>query len=188
MTFSSRLGFVAALVFFTAGCSSLPSDAFRLSEMTLEIRQMQTRQFDDVADAQILSASVGVLQDLGYSIDELDKNLGVLSASKRADASSSNEMIGRAALDILSCAVSFLFACDNENYKKSKKEQDIRLTVVVLPEQSVDSSHDVRVTMQRIIRDREGRIAQQATVSDPVVYQKFFERLDKSVFLEKEGS
>ena len=149
---------------------------------------MQTRQFDDVADAQILSASVGVLQDLGYSIDELDKHLGVLSASKRADASDSSQMLSRAALDVFSCVVTFLFACDNEHFKKSNKEQDIRLTIVVLPEKNTGSSHDVRVTMQRIVRDREGRIRHQLTVSDPVVYQRFFARLDKSVFLEKEGS
>ena len=188
MVIKTRTIAVVGLVLFLAACSSLPKDAFRLSETTLELRQMQTRQFDDVIETQILSASVGVLQDLGYSVDELDKELGVLSASKRADASDDAEILGRVALDVLSCAVTFLFACDNENFKKSKAEQDIRLTIVVLPKPEVSTTHSVRVTMQRIIRDREGRIAEQSTVSDPEVYQAFFVRLDKSVFLEKESS
>lgn len=181
------LAIVAATLLLGA-CQTLPKDAFRLPETALETRQIQTRKFEDVADSEILSASVGVLQDLGYAIDELEKELGVVSASKRANATDPAEVAGRIALDVASCVLTFLFACDNENYKKSDAIQDIRLTVVVLPVQKSATTHAVRVTMQRVIWDRDGRVSEQSTIADAEVYQAFFAKLDESVFLEKEGA
>lgn len=178
---------VAVAACFMSACQSMPDDAFRLSESALETRQIQTHQFYEVGDTQILAASMGVLQDLGYTIDEVERQLGVLSASKRADATNEAQVVGRVALDLASCFFTFLIACDNENYKKTDKMQDIRLTVVVLPAPDSVTTRSVRVTMQRIVWDRDGRISQQATIADADVYQAFFVKLDKSVLLEMEG-
>ncbi len=182
------LGCALVAAVWLGGCQSLQKDAFRLSETTLETRQMQTRQFDAVSEAEILAASSGVLQDLGYAIDEVEKELGVLSASKRADASNGVDLVGRIGMDVASCLLSFLIACDNEFYKGAKDFQDIRLTLVVLPSQTASGAHSVRLTMQRVVWDRNGRVAQQETISDPAVYQAFFTKLSRSVFFEKEGA
>lgn len=181
-----RGALVAGLVILLGACETLPDDAFRLSETALETREIQTWRFEDVTELDILSASTGVLQDLGYSIDEVDKQLGVLSASKRANATNPAEVAGRIAVDAMTCWFTFLLACDNENYKKSKAEQDIRLTLVVFPSQSDEMRHSVRVTMQRIVWDREGRVVEKQSLEDPEVYQAFFAKLSESVFLEKE--
>lgn len=95
------LTLIAALA--AGGCASIPSDVFRLSETALEARRMQTREYRNVNDAQILSASSAVLQDLGYAIDEVEQVLGVLSASKRADARNDMETFGNIALDTTQC-------------------------------------------------------------------------------------
>ncbi|MFK7886341.1 MAG: hypothetical protein AB8G16_05690 [Gammaproteobacteria bacterium] len=163
----------------------MPPDALRLTESALATRTLQTREFYDTSEVQILSASVGVLQDLGYAIDEIEKPLGVLSASKRADATNQGQVVGRVALDLASCFFTFLVACDNENYKKTDDVQDIRLTLVVLPAAGSATDHTVRVTMQRIVWDRDGRISNQATIDEAAVYQAFFSKLDKSVILER---
>lgn len=175
----------AVLIAALTGCETLPDDAFRLSETALETRQIQTREYESVSDVEILAASSAVLQDLGYAIDEVEKELGVLSASKRADASNAAEIAARLALDAASCMLTFLIACDNENFKRASAFQDIRLTLVVLPKSA--ESHSVRVTMQRVVWDRDDRITEQETISDADVYQAFFDKLSKSVFLEKEG-
>ena len=86
---------VASILPLLGACATLPDDAFRLTESALEMREVQTREYDGVTDIDILSASSAVLQDLGYGIDEVEKELGVLSASKRADASDSAEMAGK---------------------------------------------------------------------------------------------
>lgn len=183
-----RVPLAISAVLLLGACQTLPKDAFRLPESALETRQIQTWRYEDVSETEILSASVGVLQDLGYAIDEVERELGVLSASKRADASNPAQTAGRIALDVTSCLMTLFIACDNENYKKSDAVQDIRVTLVVLPVHEADSAHSVRVTMQRIIWDRDGRVSEQSTISEPEVYQAFFSKLDKSVFLEKEGA
>jgi len=179
------LAAVSALML--GACATLPEDAFRLSESALEMRETQSRTYEDVTDIQILSASSAVLQDLGYAIDEVEKELGVLSASKRADAKESAEIIGMIALDIADCLLTFFLGCENDAYESSKDVQDIKMTLVVLPDLSQNGVYRVRLTMQRVIWARNGTLYEQETISDAVVYQAFFDKLSKSVFLEKEG-
>lgn len=179
---------VIAVALALAGCQTLPDDAFRLTESALEARAMQTRQFDDVTEVEILAATSAVLQDLGYAIDEVEKELGVLSASKRADATNAAELLSKVALDATACILTFLIFCDNDNYKSADALQDIRLTLVVMPPAQNDAPHAVRITMQRVVWDRDGRVSDQETVNEPEVYQAFFDKLSKSVFIEKEGA
>ncbi len=179
------LAAMAALLF--SGCATLPEDAFRLTESALAMRELQTREYEGVNDIDILSASSALLQDLGYAIDEVEKELGVLSASKRADAKDSAEIAGKIALDIAACLLTFLFGCENDSYQSSKDVQDIKLTLVVLPDPGRDDAHRVRVTMQRVVWARNGELYDQETINDADVYQAFFDKLSKSVFLEKEG-
>ncbi len=182
-----RLFAVAACAALLVACQSLPEDAFRLSESALELREIQSRTYEDVSDIEILSASSGVLQDLGYAIDEVEKELGVLSASKRADAGSDVEKIGKLALDVFDCLVTIMLGCENDSYTSSKDVQDIKMTLVVLPEPEQENAYRVRLTMQRIVWAMDGDLYEQETINDPKVYQAFFDKLSKSVFLEKEG-
>ena len=177
----------AVLALMLAGCATLPEDAFRLSESALEMREIQMRTYEDVTDVQILAASSAVLQDLGYAIDEVEKELGVLSASKRADATSSAEVAGKIALDVADCLLTFFLGCENDSYKSSKDVQDIKMTLVVLPDLKQDGVYRVRLTMQRVVWAKDGTIYEQETISDAAVYQTFFDKLSKSVFLEREG-
>lgn len=165
----------------------MPDDAFRLTESALEMREIQTRQYEDVTDIEILSASSAVLQDLGYAIDEVEKELGVLSASKRADAKNPAEIAGNIALDMFDCLATLFLGCENESYQSSKDVQDIKLTLVVLPDLSNEGAHSVRLTMQRVVWARSGELLDQETINDAEVYQAFFDKLSKSVFLEKQG-
>lgn len=179
---------VVVLLPFLGACTTLPEDAFRLTESALELRQIQTRVYEDVSDVEILAASSGVLQDLGYAIDELEKELGVLSASKRADASNEAEIVGNIALDFADCILTFLLGCENNSYKGSKDVQDVKITLVVLPESGKDTTYSVRLTMQRFVWAKSGELYARETINDAEVYQSFFEKLSKSVFLEKEGA
>ena len=177
----------ASILPLLGACATLPDDAFRLTESALEMRELQTREYDGVSDIEILSASSAVLQDLGYGIDEVERELGVLSASKRADARDTAETAGKIALDVADCLLTFFLGCENDAYQSSKDVQDIKLTLVVLPVSGDDSPYSVRVTIQRVVWARSGELYDQETVNDAAVYQAFFDKLSKSVFLEKEG-
>lgn len=140
-----------------------------------------------MTDAAILSASTAVLQDMGYAIDEIEEPLGVLSASKRADASSTLGVLGSFTLDSLKCVFSLLRACNRKTFGKIDDVQDIRLTLVSRPRLEKEQDVVVRITIQRFIWDKEGRLTEQQTITDSTVYAAFFEKMSKAVFLEKEG-
>ena len=182
-----RLLLAASTWLVVVGCASLPEDAFRLSESALEMREMQSHVYEDVSEVEILSASSGVLQDLGYAIDEIEKELGVISASKRADAKNDAEILGNIALDVADCLLTFMLGCENHSFKSSKDVQDIKITLVVMPDANEDEKHRVRLTMQRFVWDRGGSLYEKESINDAEVYRAFFEKLSKSVFLEKEG-
>lgn len=170
-----------------AACETIPRDAFRPSASTLAVRNMQTKEYAAVSDAAILSASTAVLQDMGYAIDEIEEPLGVLSASKRADAASALEHFGAVMADSFTCIFTLTFACNGKNYGEVGDVQDIRMTLISRPTLDNDNDVIVRVTIQRIIWDKKGRVSHQQTITDGDVYESFFEKMSKAVFLEQEG-
>jgi len=183
---NTRIALLVLLVFLT-GCTTVPRDAFRLPESTLAIREAQTREYQSVSDSQILSASTAVLQDMGYAIDELEEPLGVISASKRADASNTFEFLGNAVFDGLKCVFTLIRDCNTRSRDEIGDVQDIRMTLVSRPTLENKENVAVRVTIQRTIWDKKGQISHQETISDSEVYSAFFEKMSKAVFLEQEG-
>lgn len=169
-----------------SGCETMPADAFRLSESALQVRQLQTRDYYTTSDEAILSASIAVLQDMGYAIDEVEKELGVLSASKRADASNDLVAFGSIAADTVKCIFTLGLGCTGGNYADIDDVQDIRLTLVTRPHQEAKDDVAVRLTIQRIIWSKKGAITEQETITDASVYTAFFDKLSTAVFLEQE--
>ena len=97
------------------------------------------------------------------------------------------EIAGKIALDVLDCLVTFMIGCEDDAYQSSKDVQDIRMTLVVLPDLNEERTYRVRLTMQRVVWMKSGDLYEQETINDAAVYQAFFDKLSKSVFLEKEG-
>jgi hypothetical protein len=58
------------------------SDALTLDAASLAQRQVETRRFDTADQRAMLSAAVGVMQDLGFTIEESSVAAGLLNASK----------------------------------------------------------------------------------------------------------
>ena len=156
-----------------SGCASIPKDAFKLSPTSMEDRQIQSRKFSTLDNKLLLSSGASVLQDMGYSIDESNVDLGVLTASKKADAKNAGQIAGAIALALFTGTVT-----------PTDKEQKIRICLV-LQETLEDSSSSVaRVTMQRVIWNTQGQIARVESLNAPELYQAFFAKLSKATFLE----
>ena len=164
---------LVALASLLAGCGGIPADALRLTEVSLERRQLQTRRYDTSDEANVLSASAALLQDLGFTLDESEAELGVIVASKERDATEA----GQVAFALILMALS-----GSEQYWDD--EQKIRVSVVTRPigERSEDIA--VRVTFQRLIWNNKGVLWKVQGLYDPEHYQEFFSRLSKSIFLE----
>jgi len=158
---------------FITGCASIPKDAFKLPPASLEDRQLQSRVFNTLDNGLLLTSGASVLQDLGYSIDESNVGLGVLSASKQADATDAGQIVGAVVLALLTGAVT-----------PTDDEQKIRVCLVIQESLDDPDSSVARITIQRIIWNTQGRVSRVESINSPELYQAFFEKLSKATFLE----
>lgn len=156
-----------------AGCATLPKDAFKLSPTSLEDRQLQSRKFDTLDQKQLLAAGASVLQDLGYNIDESNTYLGVLTASKVADAKVTRQIVALVALGLLT-----------QHMSPYDNKQKITLCLVIRQSLDDPNSSVARITMQRIIWNSQGAISRVESIKAPELYQAFFDKLSKATFLE----
>ncbi len=172
--YPSRLRIGLLIVLTVYGCQTMPTDALRLSPESLQQRQMQTRRFDSITEKALLAASAGVIQDLGFNIDEAETELGLIVGSKERDAH-----------DAFQIGFSIFVAILGGGNVPIENRQTLRLSIVIRPARNTSvTSHLVRVTFQRMVWDMNNRLTRAESINDIMIYQEFFERLSKSVFLE----
>lgn len=157
-----------------AGCQQkIPKEALQLTQESLAQRQAQTRRFDTSDEIMLLSASAAVLQDLGFNLDESETRLGLIVASKDRDATEAGQVIG-------AIFIAALFGAS----VPIDKTQKIRASLVTRPFGESGDKTAVRVTFQRIVWNNQGRVSKTEALTEPEIYQEFFAKLSKSVFLE----
>ncbi len=167
---------------FLSGCAAtIPKDALRLPESTLDVRSIQTRTFAAPSEIEIMTATIATLQDMEYNIDRIEKPLGVITASKVSDADSAGEQTGLFILDLL-CLATVSGGCNAMS--SAKDEQHITLTMVVLPSLARRGEYVTRITIQRVIFDKAERIKVLERIDDAEIYQQIFENLSKAIFLQ----
>jgi hypothetical protein len=150
--------------------NEIAKDALTLQPGALELRRLQTRRFETQNEHELLTASLEVLQDLGFEVDETESDLGLIVASKNRDAVSTGEMIG-----------AFIIGAAGDEQVTYDVEQKIRASVVTRP--MGKGATTVRVTFQRIVWNNRGSISGNQSIEDPKLYQEFFVKLSNSVFL-----
>jgi hypothetical protein len=162
---------VCVVASFLSGCvNQMAQEALTLQPEALEQRRIQTRRFETQSEHELLTASLEVLQDLGFSVDETEPDLGLIVASKNRDASSTGEMIG-----------AFIIGAAGDTQVTYNVEQRIRASVVTRG--LGKSGTSVRVTFQRIVWNNLGEISINESIEEPKLYQEFFAKLSTSVFL-----
>ena len=183
---------LTVMALIVTGCgSSLPKHLLRLTPDTLQNRVLQTRKYEGIAETDLLSASTGVIQDLGFIIDESEINLGLIVGSKNRDAPpDATQRVVQVLGTTASILVAFMAALGGEDdidiYVPPVDDyQKLWASIVIRPtSEDDDKTHYVRVTFQRIVWDTEGEIDRMQSLDEPEMYQKFFDLLSKSVFLE----
>lgn len=79
-----RRGFVILLPFVLAGCAS-PDAAITETASQVQMRQIQTREYDTLDKRDTLRSVLATLQDLGFVIDKADYELATITATKLQD-------------------------------------------------------------------------------------------------------
>jgi len=151
--------------------------ALTLSADSLAQRQMQLRRFDTADERIILAAAAGVMQDLGFSIEESSAATGLIVGSKERDAVEAGQVAGQMFLAVL------IAAMGGRADPTWDATQRIRVSVATKP--SGDRSAIVaRVTFQRILWNTKNQLSRVETIDAPEIYRQFFDKLSQSAFLE----
>ena len=168
------------------GCATMPKGFLKASDQSLKDRQLQMRQYATKDEQKIITSVAGVLQDLGFTLDNSETDVGFVAASKRADATSGGQIATAVIADTLGIAASLFGApCYTNAYARCDKEQMVKASVITQP--SLDGSKTVvRVTFQRIVWNMSNLISKLETINEPLIYQKFYDSLSKAIFLEAE--
>ena len=135
----------------------------------LEIREFQTRTYENKDTKMVMKALLNALQDEAFIIKNADRELGFISASKEVDVENGSDRF-----------FSVLLGGSQARYRKqSIVESSLNVT-------EFGNLTKVRATFQIKTLDNFGSPLGSTMVEDPQYYQNFFSKVDKSIFFEKE--
>jgi len=175
------------------GCVHTPAEAFfQLTPESAQHRAAETRQFETSGEDELLSASAAVLQDLGFQVVESVREVGFLRAVKERSAREYGPEIWRGIV----LAISSLGLISGQNsliWMPVDLQQQIDASLVSRPIDAEGSRHEVRILFYRVVWKSDGSSGntyippgeqRMETIRDPGIYQLFFAKLSKAVFLE----
>ena len=182
-----------ALATQIAGCAAhtQADELFQLKPESAANRAMQTRGFETKDESELLSASAAVLQDLGFQVEESVREVGFLRATKERSAREYGQDITRFLIFLLSTGL--IFVQQPPIVIPVDLHQKIAATLVTRPVNPASTRQEVRVVFYRVVWKGDGSAGRQAIppgwqrmemLRDPVLYQTFFAKLSKAVFLE----
>ncbi len=164
--------FIFLSVLLLTSCTSY-ENFYQLDEGYLKRRAIETRQFQTNDEKKIIVASAQVLQDLGFTIEESETDLGLLTASKSREIGMTGRNTAIFALALLGGEPAIM-----------DTTQHISITMTI---KKVEKNYTyARITFSRIIVDskNDSRIE---PILETQVYKEFFDKLSQSVFLEAHG-
>lgn len=170
---------VVLCIFSLGGCTSTtvqPGD-LRLTPETTAKRHSQMRILDTDDEAMVLVAIVAVLQDIGFLIDESEAQLGLIVGSKERSAIQPAEVAASYTLAVV--AILLTGEAVDPVYDE---RQTMRVSVVTTPVEGKNGTA-VRVNFQRLVFTNKGSISRKEVLGSEEIYQEFFTKLSKSLFL-----
>ena len=189
---------IVSHIFVVSCSSSAPKPS------TTVKRAIETREYSVDFDT-LMRASIGVLQDLGYTIDVLNDSYGLITASKqttnvKGKSDNDNEI---KAGDIILGALAVItlvalwnnnddddgdcFFCGGDGGSSDDDGPNVYIlkTTMNVTESSEDPvSSSIRVNFEASM-ERGGKIRYAGTQYSSEFFQSFFGALDKSLFLDE---
>ncbi len=156
------------VVFMTSGCVSY-EHYYKLDEQYLVRRQLETRAYDTQNEESLLVASAQVLQDLGFTLDESEIKLGLITANKDREAGSTGQKVGMILLAT--------FAGTRPVYDIKQK-----IYVTLVSTKNHNNGYNVRIEFARVIWNNMNQTRIEK-IQDKEIYKDFFDKLSQSIFL-----
>lgn len=166
MNFLRAIINLSCLIFLATGCTPAKIEP---PKTQLEIREIQTRSYSSKDLKLVMKAVINALQDDGFIIKAADKELGFIAASKEADVQNSTEVFWS----------QFLQGAQARYRKNSVVDASANIS-------EFGRETKVRIVFQVKVIDNFGAPLDARQIEEPNMYQDFFSRVDKSVFIERE--
>ncbi|GHB37698.1 hypothetical protein GCM10007094_28780 [Pseudovibrio japonicus] len=166
----------------TSACAQMPKDVLQVTEQHKAMKAAQSRTIASPKKKEVLLAGAAALQDMGFSIDKTDPELGLVVGSKQRDAKEGEQV----ALAVVGAAITTILAgpvAGVHNFKYDD-EQFVRASITAGSE---ENATDLRISVQRIVLDQRGDVSKAETVKDEKLYSQFYETLGASIPWEVTG-
>ena len=166
-------------------CAELPPDSLTLPPQDTAERELQGRRFEGIGEAELLAASVSVLQDLGFTVQTTHTGLGFVRGSMQREAKAPEQIL------ILLIAAAMAGSAGampppmpvSPETGKPPELQRISVMLSVRPADANDArKHIVLVSFHHLVRQPLWQSA--GPLRDSELYQSFFGLLSKTLFLE----
>ncbi len=135
----------------------------------LQIREIQTRSFENKDAKAVLKEMINVLQDDAFIVKHANLDLGLLSGEKD--------------IDIEDPWNRFFSVVHNGHQASWNKNAVIEVSANVT---QFGENTKVRVNFQRKIFDNFGRVVKVLQIYDEHYYQEFFNKVHKGLFIQEE--
>lgn len=164
----TKLIFLPLGIFLLTGC--VPHHTEVVQPMTqLQVREIQTREFDTADIKLVMKSMINVLQDEGFIIKNAVSDLGLLSGEKIIDVENKREAM-----------MMVLLAGDHARWQK---QQTLEASANV---SEFGDKTRVRINFQTKTIDNYGCPKDVLTVKDPYYYQEFFDKVGKGIFIQQQ--
>ena len=156
-------------------------------ETQLQTREFQTREFDTNDVKLVMKAMLNVLQDDGFVVKNAVVDLGLLTATKEIQLSGQPTASDSYWTEAFSALLS-----GRGNQSARAQQQDLRYNKFKQIEVSINVTEQgrrsrVRANFQAKTLDNTGNPVEVYVIKDPKFYQDFFVKVDKGIFLQKQG-
>ncbi|MCX7736182.1 MAG: hypothetical protein N2319_05675 [Candidatus Kapabacteria bacterium] len=179
----SVIFFLIAISFF--GCTIVNQPKKSDGEQTqLQVRQFQTREFDTNDIKLVMKALLNVLQDDDFVIKNAVVDLGLISASKEIDLASGGRSSNN---DFWADFFKAIFSDKKSQRNDPTVYNKLKVVEATINVTEYGKRTKVRANFQAKILDNRGNPVEVYTVDDEKFYRDFFAKVDKGIFLQKQG-
>ncbi len=159
-------------VCFVAGCASQGQ-----KQSAVEVREYQTRLYQDADSLTVFKSVINALQDHGFVFHSADANSGVIIASKEGTSVNSGRVLQKAALTAITYGIYWLFTDSNVNNTFT-----LHVTANIT---KVNDGIKARLNFVGHEYNVRGLLVRSGQNKNEAFYHNIFSRIDKSIFLEE---
>jgi len=144
---------------------------------TLEIRSIQTKEYDSTSQLMVYKALINALLDRGFTLKASDSQAGVVLANSTSTQLNGGEVVTKAVATYLTLGLNWVFGDNNL--------EDTLLIDVSANVTQLAGITKVRINAVAKRMNSEGEIVDSKMIIEPQYYSDIFEQIEKSVFLEQ---